>query len=181
MNHVPGGKEVERSLKNTLREVKSAQRQVNQYAARLVARGDYAGAEQMLAVGRRVLEFWKEIETVRSHWRELRGKSKTGGAPEKPKTPLWRYYAPTLRALIELGGTATREDIERHIESKPSLAFAEGDLAPLGGRPRWKVMIQRSLRPMLKEGFLQREKRLWKITPAGRKAAETESAKEPGK
>lgn len=178
MSHFPGGTEVDRAIKNALKEVKSAQKQVNQYAAKLVTRGDYSGAEKMLTVGRSVAEFQKEVEAIRSRWREVQGKSRAEGGSKKPKTPLWKYYAPTLRALIELGGAARREDIERHIGSYPDNPFPESDLMPLGGRPRWKVMVQRSLRAMLKEGFLQRDKTQWKITPSGRKAAEAESPKE---
>jgi hypothetical protein len=127
------------------------------------------------------LEFQKEVEATRSHWREIRGKSKSDAGAKDPITPLWRYFAPTLRALIDLGGAARRADIERHIESLATNPFPESDLAPMGRRPRWKVMIQRALRPMLKEGFLQREKSIWRITPTGRKAAEAEMIKETAK
>jgi len=45
MEHIPGGKEVERSLKSTLNRVRSAIKQINEYAGKMVAKGEYSGAE----------------------------------------------------------------------------------------------------------------------------------------
>jgi hypothetical protein len=40
------------------------------------------------------------------------------------------------------------------------------------GRERWKVMIQRSRRHLVSEGWIEKDlSKNWKITTAGRKAA----------
>jgi hypothetical protein len=174
MKYLPGCREVDRALKNTVREVKSAQKQINQHAAKLLARGNYAGAESVVAIARKVAEFQKQVDDCRVLWRGL-GKSEPNTKTEDLKTPLWKYYRPILHALVEIGGSASRHDIENYLQSHPDNSLPQSDFASSGSRPRWKVMVQRGLRAMLKESFVVRNGKLWKITSAGITAAQSMS------
>lgn len=51
MNRLPGNREVDRALKQLAREVKSALKEINQQAGRLVMRGDSSAAEGLVEVG----------------------------------------------------------------------------------------------------------------------------------
>jgi hypothetical protein len=173
MKRIPGGREVDHSLKSSLQEVRSAIKQINEYAAKLLARGDYGGAEELIPKAREVEKFLTELEAAHNRWREIQGGSdESGGGNEKP-LPLWKYYGPTLRIIIELGGAARRESIETKMATMTGETFGEkgsGGVSVLSGL---KDMIKRALREMEREGFVQRENREWRITPSGRKAAET--------
>ena len=86
--------------------------------------------------------------------------------------PLWRYYVPTLRALTELGGFARRENIEKHMEVNVNEIFIADGSSPGDVPHGWKNTIIGVLRAMEKEHFVQRDNKEWRITPAGRKAAD---------
>ena len=170
MGHIPGGREVERSLKETVRVVKQALKQINAHAGKLAAKGDYPGAEELIAGARKVSELEGELESIRKRWRE----TLSGGTPAGVKAlPLWKYYAPTLRGLRDLGGSATQETLEQEMEPKVSELLHASEALMVGRRPKWRVMLRRALRAMEKEGFVQRLKKEWRLSAAGRKAAET--------
>ena len=173
MSRLPGGREVDRALRNVEREVRAALKALNQQAGKSLARGDYQSAEGMVAVGRSVSDFRKEVEELRRHWRALLvpKEQSQGHAPES--TPLWEFYRPILRALDSLGGEATRQEIERRVEPELAGLLKAGDSKVMArGNPRWKVMIRRARQPMIREGFLETSKgSRWRITAAGRRAA----------
>lgn len=172
MNRIPGSREVDRALKQAVREVKSALKEINQEAGKLVARGDYGGAEALVQVGRTVTTFTSELEALHLTWRELQ--DNTTGEELTEKTPLWEYYRPILQALVELGGESTLAQLEDRVE--PSLAglLKNGDLVLMSrGKPRWKVMVRRARRHMVKEGLLEDRSGLrWRISSQGRRIAE---------
>jgi len=179
MKRIPGAREVERSLKSTLSEVRSAIKQINEYAGKMLAKGDYSGAEQLIPKAREVEVFEKEVEAVYKRWRKIQsGSDEAVGVREKP-IPLWKYYVPTLRSLISLGGSARRETIEKQVEPLVRELSGENDSNSSGAPHKWKAMVKRSLRAMEKEGFVQRDKKEWRITSSGRKAAEAKLKEGP--
>jgi len=169
---IPGKGEVDRALKQTTRQVKSALRQVNQQAGKLVAKGDYNAAQSWVEMGRAMTTFGAEVAALQLKWQEL---SETApGHISSERTPLWEYYRPILTALIELGGEGTISELEEQV--KPILSgmlSGEEMNAMSGDKLRWKRAVRRSRRHMVKEGFLEDHSGLrWKITESGRKAAE---------
>lgn len=172
MKHIPGGREVERSIKGTLREVRSAIKQIKEHASKMVAKGDYGGAEELIPKAREVEMFEGEVEALYKRWRKIQGGSDEAGGGKEKSIPLWKYYVPTLRSLIGLGGSARREAIESEAGPLVLELSAENDPNSAGAPPKWKTMIKRALRAMEKEGFVERDKKEWRITSSGRKAAE---------
>src|SRR5260370_20208817 len=100
---IPGKREVDNALRLTSREIKSALRQVNQQAGRLVSRGDYDGAQSLVELGKEISQFTSEVEALHAKWRDLR---EDGDESRIERTPLWKYYRPILKALGQLGGEA---------------------------------------------------------------------------
>lgn len=157
------------------RKVKESLKKTNREAARLLSKGDYEGMEALVQAGKNIQSFQSELADLRTKWGGL---SKQGKKPKRSgkeeNTPLWAYYQPILRVLVELGGTATRRDIENALERHLPEFAKKGDYEIMGnGSPRWKVMIRHSRRPMTKEGFLDATKKgVWSLTPVGRQAAQ---------
>lgn len=168
---IPGKREVDNALRHTTREIKSALREINHQAGRLVSRGDYDGAQSLVELGKLVSQFGSEAEALHAKWRDLR-EDKNEAAIER--TPLWEYYQPILKALVQLGGEAYVVEVEE--ATKPFLAEVlkpEEMTRMTGGKLIWKRAIRRSRRHMIKEGFLESGTALrWKITDEGRRAAE---------
>ena len=66
------GPEVERSLKQSLRDIKSALKQINAQAGKLLGKGDYTGAEELISVAKKVGEFEVELGGFRKRWQEIK-------------------------------------------------------------------------------------------------------------
>lgn len=174
---IPGKGEVDRALKQTQRQVKSALRQVNQLAGRLVARGDYTSAQSWVDVGRSITTFGAKVDALLLEWQSMQTDAPAQNSLER--TPLWEYYRPILEALVQLGGEAYVAEVEE--AAKPFLAqvLRQEEMTMLtGGKLIWKRAIRRARRHMVKEDFLESGTALrWKITEAGRRVAEEGSAK----
>ena len=115
-----------------------------------------------------------EVKALQKRQRNLRGG--TGGRVKTAKNEqhaLWEYYQPILKALMAIGGEATRAQIETKFSEMLQGWFQQGDEETMaGGRPRWKVMIGRAKKTMLAEGFVEAPNIMkWSITQNGRKAA----------
>ncbi len=170
---MPRGREVDRALTNSVKEVKASLKELNQNAGKLLAKGRYEQAEALVSQGRIISEFQGKVDALRTEWRSLRkGGGTSVGSGET--TPLWQYYKPILKSLISLGGEASRKDIQKDFEASHLSDLKPDDTGVMArGRPRWTVMIQRSRRPLIKEGFIENSSaKAWKITAEGRKAAE---------
>jgi len=169
---IPGKGEVDRALKQTQRQVKSALRQVNQVAGRLVARGDYTGAHSWVDVGRSITTFGTKLDALQQEWQSLHTEIPAQHAVER--TPLWEYYRPILKALVQLGGEAYVAEVEE--ATRPFLADILGPeemTMMTGGKLIWKRAIRRARRHMIREGFLEAGTALrWKITTEGKRAAD---------
>jgi hypothetical protein len=173
---MPGSREVERAIKQTAREVKAALKEINHQAGKLVARGEYATAEELVKVGRSITTFADEVETLRLRWSELQDNAP--GKLSSERTPLWEYYRPILKALVQLGGEATLDDLERKVEPILTALLQPGEMGLMSGdKLSWKRAVRRSRRHMIKEGFLEEHSGLrWKISDNGRRVAEEVAA-----
>jgi hypothetical protein len=177
VTHIPGSREVEQALRSVERAVKSSLKEVNQHAAKLLARGDYPGAEAMVGIGRSVGDFGRDVEKMRQRWRSIRVDPEGLGGDSTDTTPLWEYYRPILRTLDSLGGDANRREIEQHVESELVSMLKSGDRRPMArGNPRWKIMVRRARKYLIREGFLEDGAgKQWRITETGRRAAHGET------
>lgn len=147
-------------------------------ASQRMAKGDYATAEALAARGKEIRQFQSEVEALRKRWREVCGGG--GRAAKKPTTPLWAYYQPILQGLLQAGGECRRTDLEGHVERLMSASLQPGDCAATArGRERWRTMVRRARKPLMAEGWIEDGiGKLWRITDAGRRAAEQPMAKE---
>jgi hypothetical protein len=136
-------------------------------------RGRYSDAEMMVAKGRELQAFQNEVSTVSDRWKEIQnlqaGQSDQAGAA----TPLWGFYQPVLRALHELGGKASRNELEPVVERIMRASFLPGDTTPTaGGKQRWQAMIQRARKHLVEEGWIENGGgSLWGLTGEGQRIA----------
>ena len=176
MKRIPHARDVGKAFQSVRAAVKHALNGLNQAAGQVMAKGDYAAAEALAAKGREIQQFQAEVGALHMRWREL-----SGGAPgsaKSPKTPLWAYYQPILKALSELGGEARRIDLEAPVERLMADRFQPGDRQQMaGGHERWQIMIRRVRKHLVAEGWIEEGSgSVWRITDAGRRGAE----KSPG-
>jgi hypothetical protein len=153
---------------------------LNHAAGQRMAKGDYATAELLAAKGKEIRQFQLEVEALRGRWREVCG---TGGRGVKQSvTPLWSYYQPALRALVQAGGQCRRTDLEERVERLMSASLQPGDRQGMArGRERWRVMLQRVRRALVAEGWIEDGVgAAWRITEAGRLAAEKPISRDAG-
>lgn len=170
----PRSKQVRQTIRSLSREIKLAIKEANQAAAKRLARGDYGGAQSLMDMAKAISEFNAEVKALARRWNGIRSHGQEG-KERSSRTPEWELYRPILQALVSLGGDATRKDIEDKLEETVGSNFKAGDLATNSrGMPRWKVMVGRSRKHMIEQGFVSGENLLrWKITGKGEQAAKS--------
>lgn len=173
MAQVPRNQEVIRAIRSLTRQIRLATKETNQFAARRLTRGDYAGAQSLIKLAQAISAFGNEVSALSGRWREVRSVGKGPTKGKNTQTPLWEFYQPILLALMSLGGEATRKDIEGKLEERLARNLKEGDFVTnVRGVPRWKLMVGRARKHLITEGFLSGENTLkWKITSKGEHAA----------
>jgi hypothetical protein len=172
---VPEIRKVTKALGAADKSIKTCLRALNQNAAKLMARGNYSGAQGLASTGTEIQAFRAELESLRKRWGEIGGGNKEKDEKDSA-TPLWGYYQPILQALVNVGGEARRPDIEPQVEQLMKQNFQPGDHDPMSrGRSRWQIMIKRAHRHLIKEGWLENGAgKIWKITATGRQAAKAD-------
>lgn len=176
---VPKRGEVNSAFKNLFKRLGGSVKRINEHAASRMRRGDYAGAEAWAQVGTALGEFRERALELREQWQTLCRDA--GGRRRKPPrkkrgptTPLWEYYQPILRAIVQAGGQARRSDIEPLVFKVMEAHLQPGDVEPSGGRrPRWQNNIRRARKQLIKEGWISVNgpKGVWRVTEKGRVAA----------
>lgn len=172
MKRIPDSRAVDKALRSARSAVKQALKGLNQAAAQRMGKGDYSAAEALAAKGREMQQFRAEVDALSNRWRELRqweGRSDS----KKTVTPLWAYYQPVLKALVEAGGEARGVELEPSVERLMNGLLQPGDREPLGrATVRWQVMIRRARKHLIAEGWIEsRSGGAWRITDAGHRAA----------
>lgn len=172
MKRIPRAREVDKAIKGAIAATKAVLKSLNALAGQVMAKGRYEDAEALVEKGRDIQAFQVDLASAARRWREIRS-NRGQGRSKGRSSPLWAYYQPVLKALLELGGRGTREEIEPIVERLMSLDFQPGDKDVLPrGRQRWKVMIQRSRKHLVAEGWIAGARsKIWSITADGRKAA----------
>jgi hypothetical protein len=169
--HTRSCRQVDRSLRQVARSLKSALKELNRHAAKRLGAGDYASAESFVTAAKAMDQFRAEVAALGARWKEI---TTLDGPSPGDRTPLWQYYQPILKALVELGGSATRQDLERALEKAGGAWLRPGDAeVKKGGVVLWKIRLRQARGPLKKEGFIESEKgKIWKITARGRRTAE---------
>lgn len=172
MSKIPGGSGVVRALRGVKKELKGALRQTHLHAAKMLAKGNYEGAQSLVKVAQSMRGFAEEIETLSAKWRNL-GPNSEGRPAGEERTPLWSYYELILQALSAENGRASTPALFSHLEQGVGKVLKASDFEPMSnGRPRWQAMVKRARRHMVKEGFIEKGGGTeWRITAAGRRAA----------
>jgi hypothetical protein len=179
MKRVPHARGVAKSLRSVRSATQKALKELNLLASQRMAKGDYGAAEALAAKGKELREFQLELAALRKRWQEVSG---SGGQAKATSTPLWTYYQPILQGLVQAGGECRRDQLETHVERLIGGSLQPGDRATMArGRERLRVMIRRARRPLVSEGWLEHGTgNFWRITEAGRKAAEQSPDKMQG-
>lgn len=179
MKRIPHSEGVIKALRSVRAAAQKSLKGLNVAASQRMARGDYATAEILAAQGKEIQQFESEVEALRKRWREVCGGE--GREEKRPTTPLWAYYQPILQGLVQAGGECRLTDLEAHVERLMSASLKPGDSVPTArGRERWRVMVRRARKPLIAEGWIEDGSgKLWRITDAGRRAAEQPSGKDP--
>jgi hypothetical protein len=173
MSRIPYAKELSKALKSVQKATQKALQGTNLLASQRMAKGDYQAAEALAARGKEIRQFKAEVQTLEKRWREVsRGGARTS---KKSLLPLWEYFQPILKALVQSGGASRLSDLEAQVQKILSGSLQPGDRVILaGGRERWRVMVRRSRKALVAEGWIEEGPGpLWRITDAGRRAAET--------
>jgi len=174
MKTIPGSEHVDQAIKTVERRVGNALVRTNRAAAKLLAQGDYAGSQSLVEIAQTIMGFQSDLAVLQNKWRSLTRTVKSKNEAKEEITLLWEYYRPILATLEELGGTASRGEIEEGFDKSHADFLKDGDRTIMkGGLPRWRIMIHRARKPMIKEGFLDgAAKGQWRITALGRQTAQ---------
>lgn len=173
MKRVPHATQVTQALRAATKGLRAAQKGLSDAAGKLMKRGRYSDAELMVAKGRELQAFQSEISTVSDRWKEIQKLQAGQSEPASAATPLWGFYQPILRALHELGGKASRIELEPVVERMLRASFLSGDTTPTsGGKQRWQAMIQRARKHLVEEGWIENGGgSLWRLTVEGQRIA----------
>lgn len=180
MTRLPHSREVARALKALKAAADISIRELNRIAGQKIAKADYLAAEELAARGKGLIQFQAAVRSLQEKWRatNLSPSAKTKGNV----TPLWRYYQPILQALVQCGGEGASRDVEAGVGKLIATALLAGDKVSMArGRERWKVMVRRARKPLISEGWIENAHgAVWKVTEAGRRAAEKGVDHDPG-
>ena len=173
MTKIPHARTVSKALAAVRVAVKRAQKGLNELAGQRMAKRGLRECGGTRRQSKRDSRFQSELEMLFQKWRELSAANQKT-EEKQPITPLWQYFQPILRILVQLGGQARRPDLEAHMQSLMAAAFLPGDTVTLAhGRERWRIMVRRARKHLVAEGWIESHHGpVWKITEAGRNAAE---------
>ena len=174
MKRPKGSRRVERTLKAARRELRATLQELNHQAGKLMTRGDYSAASELADRGKAIRGFEEKVDGLRHEWLTL-WKPRAEETGKGATTPLWEYYQLVLEGLEALGGEASRRQLEQQLESRVAARLKTADLKPAGrrGMPRWKVMVRRARKQMMREKYLEdRRGNQWCITSLGRQVAQ---------
>ena len=178
MKRIPQARGVVEALHLVRAATQRCLKGLNQTASQRMAKGDYATAEALATKGSEIQQFQLEVAALLKRWREVCGAG--GRGTKKLATPLWSYYQPILQALTQTGGECRLPELEARVERLMSASFKPADRGGMArGRERWRVMVRRARRPLVSEKWIEdRTGPVWRITEAGRKAAQKPIGKE---
>lgn len=163
-------RKIGRQISQLRRELKTAVKEVNGQAARKLAQGNYEASQGMVALAKAVQQFAIETKEFNERWNAIR--KQQSGKPKAKITPVWEYYRLIARAISNVGGETTFEEIVEWITKNAMDELKPEDILPgKKGIPVWQNAVSKARRPMINEGFLDRIKGKWKLTKSGKDLA----------
>lgn len=102
-------RKIGRQISQLRRELKTAVKEVNGQAARKLAQGNYEASQGMVALAKAVQQFAIETKEFNERWNAIR--KQQSGKPKAKITPVWEYYRLIARAISNVGGETTFEEI----------------------------------------------------------------------
>jgi hypothetical protein len=184
--------EVSPAFEILLEEIETIIDKLNQEGARQFSRSAHKEARQLLNKAESANQFRTKIKELQKEWRSLesgitrksfaqlrKSRHKKGHKLLRGlRTPEEEFRLPILKALVNLGGIASADDVLKQVGKAMANALNEYDkqrLASTPGFPRWRNTAQWSRNALVNEGLLSKNapRGIWEITDAGRKAAES--------
>lgn len=168
MARLTGTREVDKMLKAASRQLRKSVRQANLQAARLVSRGKYDRADELISLARGVTAFIPELDGLREKWQGVG--AQRGERIKGKRAPLWMYYRPIAQALIEVGGSASLAELNGVLEQSLQGVLQPVDLVVgADGQPKWSKVLGRARGAMIREGYLERgATSRWTLSEQGR-------------
>lgn len=180
MSGIPRSGEIEKVMRELALKARLSQSALNRQAGQLVAKGRYDRAETLVAKAKALEEFHAKIKALCEDWRQLQRCGGRTGKPQVQTTPLWAYYQPILQTLLEMGGSARRQEIEGEFERMHAGLLQSGDMEKMAGNmPRWQKMIRRARKHLIEQEFIEAGSgKVWQITDEGKSAARAKARSE---
>lgn len=163
---------------------------VNQEGAAAIESGKNDLALEYVERGKAIMEFHGEVTALRDEWISNMNSVETlvgnpgesdrlvrkdsGRFPRGMRTPEASFRQPILEAIMELGGSASIDDVLGLVEQKMSKELNDVDYQSLPSDPsrvRWQNTAQWARYSMVQEGLLKSDSQrgIWELTEAGRR------------
>lgn len=176
---------VEEAFDLLLSELESALRSEDRAGSDAFARGDHEGVRAALARAERIKRVVQAVQDLRRQWSG--GERGEVGTPRRARkrtgavTHQREYRIPILRALVNVGGSASTSEVLEHIAPvvEPFLTEADRSLLGDGRTVRWCNAAQWERKRMVLAGLLRRDspRGIWEITEEGRRYLEDHEGK----
>lgn len=171
-----------------LEEIENAIAALNRDGAQAFEGGKYEIARDLMEKGSQMTAFRDRVKDLQKEWLNIfaaavprKVQRKKAHRPKKLqhglRTPEDEFRIPILQSLVDLGGSASVNDVLDKVEKLMSQKLNAYDRQPLPSDPtipRWRNAAQWARAAMVKEGLLSSDspRGVWKITDSGRKFLE---------
>lgn len=158
-------------------EVESEVERANRRGGAAFAKGDHKQVAAELKRAEALMALQERLNEMREAFPSLftPDAPANGRLPKGLKTKQEAYRQPILRALVELGGKASLDDVLGRVYDEMKDQLNEYDLRPMPSdesTPRWRNTAQWARNSMHAEGLLKSDspRGIWEISEAGRAA-----------
>ena len=165
-----------------LEEIELAVENLNRLGAEEFGKGNYQAAQDLSKKGEQMTSFREKVQALQKEWKSLFA---PGGRSRKTvkkrlergmRTPEEFFRDPILAVLLELGGSASMNQVLDGVYRKVKASLNKYDLQPLPSDPgskRWRNTAQWCRLALVREGLLRSDspRGTWELTEEGKKQA----------
>jgi len=181
--------DVQGAFEMLLEEIEGQISVVNREASQGIEKREYHKAQTHITVTQKLTSIHEKVNELKDEWDEIiaraygqqkiketeQGKHNLGRLRRGLRTPEKAFYAPILKVVDELGGSATMRDVLSRVGQLMKTKLKDVDYQHLSSDPeaiRWRNTAQWARNSLVKKGFLKANSPhgVWEITEAGRKA-----------
>lgn len=171
-----------------LEEIENVIAAINRDGAQAFEEGKYDIARDLMEKGSQMTAFRGRVKDLQKEWLNIFAaavpqKTQRQKAPRYKKlqhglrTPEDEFRGPILQSLVDLGGSASMNDVLDKVEKLMSQKLNAYDRQTLPSDPtipRWRNTAQWARAAMVKEGLLSSDspRGVWEITDSGREFLE---------